>query len=132
MRIRIHSPAGKYIVCTETCVLLPEKLLDCGVCGGVKVGERLREWVGEASTLGVRLVPPDDLRSSCEPRTPDSQRTFVYCNTTTRKLGTLFFRFLRFFNNLMLKFIIIFRKSEGWKKCASTGMLSKLCNTGRY
>jgi hypothetical protein len=40
------------------------------VCGGVEVGERLREWVGEASTLGVRLVPPDR-KSNCDPRTPE-------------------------------------------------------------
>ena len=38
----------------------------------MEVGERQPRPVGEAKTLGVRLVPPD-LRSNWDPRTPASQ-----------------------------------------------------------
>ncbi len=49
-------------MCVVT-LLTPARLSISGVCGGVEVGERLREPADEVSTLGVRLVPLD-LRSS--------------------------------------------------------------------
>ena len=44
--------------------------LSSGVCGGVHVGDRFLELVGEFRTLGVKLDIPE-VRSSWDLRTPE-------------------------------------------------------------